>query len=604
MPTPRQLLPVILLTLGGLLVFCAAFFGRVSYAHSDPGFSLLVSQAIVEHGTIRLDPYVDAVDPRLDDPANQWAIVQQGGHFYYYFPLGPSLISVPAVWVVHLLGKDMANPWHNQTMQNILSALLCLVTFVGLYALCREYLAWRASLVISLVSVLGSSLISTMGAALWNIDFAVLFAVLALLLIVRIDHGRANPWEPCAIGILLFCIYISRPSTSTFIILALGFLFWRHRALFFKVAVTALIPLLLFSLGSWLEFGSVTPSYYAAGARLKAHATPLWLALYGHFLSPSRGLLVFSPFITLVLVGVAWRLPRLLRQPMAWFAMIWFGLAVAVASTMARWWGGWSFGSRLLTDGLPALVLLTILLWRDLCLREGSHSQEVSRLGCRMMIAIYLVLGLVGIAINSYQGLYNPNTVRWNGTMLPDVDWDPAYLLDWRYPQFSANSEALCTRNREYMARTAGELSEYVPGGPTGQFPEVIGHQDSERRVTFIGWSQPEPRWRWSECTSAALRFKLGSVDTRRTYAMQISAGSYGVQSVNVYINDAYAGDLVFPGPPTPPAARSLTIHGSLLSPNAVNEVRFEIPGAVFPDNGDPRLVGLAFAQLRLQPVE
>jgi hypothetical protein len=41
-----------------------------------------------------------------------------------------------------------------------------------------------------------------------------------------------------------------------------------------------------------------------------------------------------------------------------------------------------------------------------------------------------------------------------------------------------------------------------------------------------------------------------------------------------------------------------------LLSPNAVNEVRFEIPGAVFPDNGDPRLVGLAFAQLRLQPVE
>jgi hypothetical protein len=60
------------------------------------------------------------------------------------------------------------------------------------------------------------------------------------------------------------------------------------------------------------------------------------------------------------------------------------------------------------------------------------------------------------------------------------------------------------------------------------------------------------------------------------------------------------------PGVPwlTPPAERSLTIHGSLLKPNAVNEVRFEIPGAVFPDNGDPRLVGMAFAQLRLQPVE
>ncbi len=586
----RQRLPIALLIISSLLVFCTAFFSRVSNALSDPRFSLLTSQSIIEHGTIRLDAYVDAVEPRLDDAENTGVIVQQGGHYYYYFPLGPSLLSVPAVWGANLLGKDMTNPWHDQSVQNTLSALLCLATFLSLYALSREFVGWRSSLVITLVSVLGSSLISTMGTALWNIDFAVLFATLALLLIVRLDHGRAKPWEPYLIGILLFCIYISRSSASAFIIVALGYLLCRHRDRFLKVAVTALVPLLLFSLWSRLEFGSLAPAYYAAGARFKAHAAGLWVALYGQLLSPSRGLLVFSPFIALVLAGVIWRLPRLLKQPMTWFTLAWFGLAVAVASTMTRWWGGWSFGSRLLTDGIPALVLLTALLWQDIS-REASRSHRMA------MLAAYLVLGLLGIFINSYQGLYNLNTMAWNGTILPDVDRDQSYLLDWRYPQFLATADALCARNREFLLRTAPEPSEVASDTP-------IGHRDSDRRVAFIGWSQPEARWRWSVCTSTALRIKLGTVDPQGKYHLQITAGSQGIQNVGVYVNGAHAGDLVFPGPLSPPVVRSLIISGAMIKPDAVNEITFEIPGATFPHNGDPRLVGLAFTQLRLDRIE
>jgi hypothetical protein len=275
---------------------------------------------------------------------------------------------------------------------------------------------------------------------------------------------------------------------------------------------------------------------------------------------------------------------------MTWFAIMWLGLTVLAASTMTKWWGGWSFGSRILTEGLPAVVLMTALLWQDV-------SQSASRGGRRAMIAAYLALGLVGVFINGYQGLFNLNTAAWNGAMLPDVDRDPSYLFDWRYPQFLASSGALCARNREYVLRTAAEPSEVAWG-------EAIGHREGDARVVFVGWSQPEARWRWSACTSAALRIKLGAVDPQGKYHLQIAAGSYGAQEVAVYVNGAHAGDLTFPGPPTPPAVRSLLIPGSLLKADAVNEVRFEIPGAVFPDNGDPRLVGLAFAELRLDRIE
>jgi hypothetical protein len=583
-------LPVWALALSALLVFCTAFYSRVSNAFSDPRFSLLVSQAIVQYRTIHLDAYKDVVEPPLDDPEFEWTIVRHNGHLYYYYPLGPSLFSVPVAFVANTFGKDMANQWQNQSVQNILSSLLCLATFLLLYALCRQFVEWRASLSISLVSMLGSSLMSTMGTALWNVDFAVPLATLALLLIIRLDRGRAKAWEPYAIGILLFCIYISRPSTSTFIIVALGYLLWRHRSRFLTVAVTALVPLILFSLWSWREFGSLAPVYYLPAARLGAHASSFWLALYGHLLSPSRGLLIFSPFVILVLAGAVWRWKSLLRQPLAWLALAWLGLTIAATSTMTRWWGGWSYGSRLLTDGLPALVLLTALLWQNL-------SAQLSRSRRRIAIAGYLILGLIGIFINSYQGLYNLNTAAWNGMMLPDVDRDPAYLLDWEYPQFMATSEGLCARNREFMLRTAADPEESVPG-------ETIAHGADDPRVVFIGWSQPEKDWRWSECTSSAVRLSLAEVDPGATYRLQISAGSFGVQEVGVYVNGEHAGNLVFPGPPSPPVKRSLTVDGSLLKPDDVNEITFDIPGAVFPNNGDPRLVGLAFAQLRLDQVE
>ena len=76
------------------------------------------------------------------------------------------------------------------------------------------------------------------------------------------------------------------------------------------------------------------------------------------------------------------------------------------------------------------------------------------------------------------------------------------------------------------------------------------------------------------------------------------------MQNTSVFLNSVHVGDLVFPGPPTPPVARSLDLPGALLMSDAINEIRFDIPGATFPDTGDARLVGLALTSLRLDQVE
>ena len=117
----RPLLWPTLALLTSLLVFGVTFFATVHYTDSDPQPALLVSQAILEHGTVQLDAYPAKVALVWRGPK----FVRHADHVYYYFPLGGSVFSLPAVWVANHLGYDMGKMVDNYALQNLLSALLC-----------------------------------------------------------------------------------------------------------------------------------------------------------------------------------------------------------------------------------------------------------------------------------------------------------------------------------------------------------------------------------------------------------------------------------------------------------------------------------------------
>jgi hypothetical protein len=87
--------------------------------------------------------------------------------------------------------------------------------------------------------------------------------------------------------------------------------------------------------------------------------TPLWLGAAGLLASPSRGLLVYSPFFAAAFAGavIAWRDPEYARLrfltvavPALWLpAFAWFD-----------WWGGWTYGYRPIVDSVPLLAVLCV----------------------------------------------------------------------------------------------------------------------------------------------------------------------------------------------------------------------------------------------------
>jgi hypothetical protein len=398
----------------------------------------LTSQAILEHGTIKLDAYSEVL------PVYSYKIIQaENNHYYYYSALGTPILTTPFVWLANLRGVDLArltSPYQNKVqsgLQNLLSAITTTISCILIYAFCRCYLNYVYSFLLTVAFVFGSSIVSTMGTALWNINLEMVFILSALVILACEDQRKIKDLKPVLLGLLLFLAYFCRPTAALFILITFTYVFLKNRRAFIKMAVTSTLLFGLLVLFSMVEFNQFLPDYYKAGFLDNPISKS---AVYGSLLSPSRGLFVFSPYLLLPFIGLILYRKQLYKEAFAWFGAIWFALYVMMVSRWPNWWGGYSFGPRLLTDALPALFIITVLVWKIALTNPPKWKREILAIS-------FVVLAFSGIFINTKQGLYNHSPAIWNTAT--DIDHAPQYLFNWKYPQFLANPEMIMVLEAE-----------------------------------------------------------------------------------------------------------------------------------------------------------
>lgn len=93
------------------------------------------------------------------------------------------------------------------------------------------------------------------------------------------------------------------------------------------------------------------------------------------------------------------------------------------------WWGGYSYGPRLLTDAIPWLALLAILG----CAARLRENQT-AKFSRSEAVAAFALLAL-SIAINA-RGAISWPTAHWH--IVVDINSHPDRAWDWSYPQFMA----------------------------------------------------------------------------------------------------------------------------------------------------------------------
>ena len=278
---------------------------------------------------------------------------------------GAGLSAVPFLAPVRAIAGDLVRSpaalWYGA---KVAASLLAAGSAAFTFLLARRWLSPAWALALAVAYGLGTPVWSTSSQSLWQHASNELFLAAGAFFLAR---GRGGAGDAALAGMAFAAATACRPTSALFSVAALGWLLLvDRRALAGFAAGTLPIAVAVAGynfhfFGSPLRFGQDL----AHAVALAKTGSPelwrpqVWTAATGLFLSPSRGLLVFSPFLALAFpsaVAVFRRPEYRGLRPLVVGSL----LVLAVDLAWFDWWGGWSYGWRRLVDLAPALVLLLI----------------------------------------------------------------------------------------------------------------------------------------------------------------------------------------------------------------------------------------------------
>lgn len=335
-------------------------------------------------GTLRLDPiarWVAHGHPSTADwerlpqarvsfsPEAYWIVRSTDHHLVSLYPVvAPLLVSplyLPAVLYLHWRGwKQPAVDRIAEWMEKLSASILATLAVVIIYLILRRE-GNRWDLPLALAFAFGTNTWGISSEALWQHGSGELLVALALFLAI----SQPTIFRAVTLGLVCGLIAANRPPDAALggAILAYAVITRRNFSwgLLFGASISV-GALLCYNLGVVGDMAGGYARICRLTSSLFSHSFGSGLA--GLFVSPARGLLMFTPFLAFVPMGWWMRL----RNPQTRLLTLTLSIAViAQVLGYARmdWRAGASWGPRYLTDMLPVLLWMLApapLLFRSL----------------------------------------------------------------------------------------------------------------------------------------------------------------------------------------------------------------------------------------------
>jgi hypothetical protein len=410
------------------------------YTSSDPQLTLLTSQSILEHGTTNLYSYYKSVTPdEFADGTWKYSAWENQKKVYYFYPSGASILCLPIVGIARLAGYDFLQKKDDALWQSIIASMCLAVIFILLVILASPFISYELAIIISFLTCLSTSIISTIGLALWSFDFEVIFLLLAMIHLSKVYTQPENS-NGIRLGVFIFIAWLCRPSALIVAILMATWLFLYNKKELKKFLLTFLILLAPFTLYSITNFGTFVPRYY--NPLFWSHPPPIDESFISKLLavlfSPARGLFIFTPLFLLSFVGLFSKEIR--KNNLYAFSFVWFLIHTIMLARQWCWWGGWSFGPRLFTDAFPPLLIMLLI----------TYYKMKTTVGGKILISMFILLALPGIYIHTIKGANDIATYKWNDGPAIDENID-FYSWNFEYPQFFADSISNEIKNEKFI---------------------------------------------------------------------------------------------------------------------------------------------------------
>jgi hypothetical protein len=452
-------------------------------------------------GQWRKDGYLTLHGPRYFIVASP----MRDAHLSTFGPI-PGMFNLPFAALLHSIDPGLGGKPELQLAITKLTASLVIAGCAVLIFVTALRTTDRArALLAALVYGLGSCAWAVSSQTIWQQTVSQFLLVLgASCLLGAIDKPAVAALAGLAFGAALAV----RVTAGVVLLSAFVFLCLRHPRSVLPFALGALPGPLAIAGYNAYYFGN--PLVFAQG--LVGHAvavektgspdlwqTPLWKGFLGLLVSPSRGLLIFSPVLALSAWGIVaiWRSARFESfRPLTIAALV----MMAIQSTWFDWWGGWAYGYRPWFDVMPLLALFIVPVLKAATATElrravfgvaFSFSVLVQALGAfsydrtwndRELFLVQVPGRIEPLALLSEdeaRGVARDRGGRSIGSKLCNIDFP-----DCRYRLWSMEDSLIV-----YQLTHFGEArARRLPSGWTGPFPE------NEFELSVGSRARPEAR--------------------------------------------------------------------------------------------------------------
>jgi len=413
-----------------LLPFAVYMINFREISNGDPTPTIFVAMSVLKDG----DLYLDELHNYVQYNKMPYYLSEKRGHVMSNYPVLPGLMAVPVF--VPGVAFDMIRPeygdpsWRffSKTSGSVYTALSVMILYLAL----RRLIPVSGAAVCSLAYALGTASWPISSQSLWQHGPSCFCWMVLLYSLVRAnqtDEKHVYRWlmlAGLASGLAVGCRLISLAAMP--LVLLTVVLRWRVRGAAVYLACILPILIVLFSynfyffetwnggLAEVLEL-----RWYLDRVKGGVWETPFLVGVAGNLVSPSRGLLIFSPF----LVFSVWGMVRVWKEKDPSFGiyrvLMWIPFVLLlIFGKYTVWWGGNAhYGPRYQIEMLPVLVFFMGLGWTWFAKRSVF----------RAVFGVLLVYAIF---------------VQWIGAFCYPSDWaaepvpisvDKGRLWDWSYNQ-------------------------------------------------------------------------------------------------------------------------------------------------------------------------
>jgi hypothetical protein len=441
---------------------------------------------LVAHGH-RVTPKPEPARPAANDgsapdfqPTAYWLVRSPRGRLLSMYPVVTPLLVAPLYAPVVLMLEH--NGWQQaqverwaEIMEKLSASLLAAIASVVMFlVLRREGFRWAFPLALAFAFGTNTWMISSQ--ALWQQGSGQLLVALALLLAL----GRPTPGRVALLGFVCVLIAANRPPDMLIAAAFVLFALWRRGRDAGWLAAGAALPvagLLYYNLDL---IGKLAGGYALAGKRGREDFFHLEaLGLPGLLVSPTRGLLVFSPFLLFAAIGLV----RRLRTPDSRKLAITLGLAVAaqlLVYSQTDWRAGVAWGPRWLTDLLPILVWM--LAPATLALRPLARRALVAAIVAGIAIQ---AIGAFWYVKRSDERIFAQDAAHGGDGISMGPAWNPAntpFLVELRHGRAAAELHCDARGSIDQPAPPApgGPVAKLQPGVPVAGWALACGRTPAQ----------------------------------------------------------------------------------------------------------------------------